>query len=97
MSSSDTADADVSEVLATLERVADKIVAGLHCRFSALSDIPLELEALRASLLANSTSFLSAYLPDYSDRRARGGRVRDDPQTCWSSGTPAIRGADFSE
>jgi len=53
-----TADTDVTSLISGFEQLADRFVSGLFARVSALGNVPVELENLRASLAAGGTSLL---------------------------------------
>ncbi|WP_245455930.1 mechanosensitive ion channel domain-containing protein [Mesorhizobium sp. M7A.F.Ca.US.008.03.1.1] len=53
-----TAETDVTSLISGFEQLAERFVSGLFARFAALSDVPVDLENLRASLAAGGTSLL---------------------------------------
>ncbi|CAN7346383.1 mechanosensitive ion channel family protein [Phyllobacterium sp. LjRoot231] len=56
MSEETVVDLDVNSAIAAVERVAEGFAAGLHARFSALSELPNEWDSLLHSMAAVSTS-----------------------------------------
>ncbi|WP_345892388.1 mechanosensitive ion channel domain-containing protein [Mesorhizobium amorphae] len=54
-----TAETDVTSLISGFEQLAERFVSGLFARFAALSDVPVEIENLRASLAAGGTSLLA--------------------------------------
>ncbi|OWK21793.1 hypothetical protein AJ88_11815 [Mesorhizobium amorphae CCBAU 01583] len=46
-------------MISGFEQLAERFVSGLFARFAALSDVPVEIENLRASLAAGGTSLLA--------------------------------------
>ncbi|EHH09998.1 mechanosensitive ion channel domain-containing protein [Mesorhizobium amorphae] len=54
-----TAEPDITSLISGFEQLAERFVSGLFGRFAALGDVPVELESLRASLVAGGTSLLA--------------------------------------
>lgn len=53
-----TAEPDGTSLISGFEQLAERFVSGLFARFAALSDVPVDLENLRALLTAGGTSLL---------------------------------------